>query len=621
MVHYKDNPDGGKSENESNQRGTRVDGFVDDLVRRKSEELPTLRIENDPKVISSKNTNRFGSLHDQNVSWKKKVVVASDVQSAVKKGTESGRMSQRQHSWARRLYTKMHELQMMFGLGEDEELLDSFMCALKKKILLQGRLYVFSGHVCFNCSLFGYHKMKSIPIGSIMSLRKMKNVGFPNSVEIVWKEGDSVKKEFFTSFLNRDEAFKMILSLWEGYFLKPVGVDGPSVEDRSSGESSSLSGEGLHHKVDDSVNTLETHEILQLAASKEVNGEILTPREADAPTDGHPFSKTMDAQPAPPVPSVMQKVMEYSLPVRPKEFYDTFLSSKSNFFIEYHTAQGHKNIELTPWDEHSSIGPVRDLSFVTTLKGFRIGPSEALCHQTQRVGVYAGCHTVFETSQVMSDIPYGDHFKVETRWDICPNESGSGSTLVIHIAVPFTKNTMWKKFIEKGVTESLLEAYQMFRRLADQTIASIGEARGSDSLRPEDLLPQQEEDWDMILERIEPKFRGGLASLRKMQQDVAEQNKFSLAKPQHRRNTSIIDADILNAVIPLEEYDTKEEEKTVIRDGVQEKKPIQAHTTCPSCMQSSSSQIRIRILLSFVVALTAIVLAQLVLIWRVRRVV
>ena len=120
MVHYKDNPDGGKSENESNQRGTRVDGFVDDLVRRKSEELPTLRIENDPKVISSKNTNRFGSLHDQNVSWKKKVVVASDVQSAVKKGTESGRMSQRQHSWARRLYTKMHELQMMFGLGEDE---------------------------------------------------------------------------------------------------------------------------------------------------------------------------------------------------------------------------------------------------------------------------------------------------------------------------------------------------------------------------------------------------------------------------------------------------------------------------------------------------------------------
>ena len=42
--------------------------------------------------------------------------------------------------------------------------------------------------------------------------------------------------------------------------------------------------------------------------------------------------------------------------------------------------------------------------------------------------------------------------------------------MTIHIAVPFTKNTMFKKFIEKGVTDSLLEAYQMFKRLAAQRL-------------------------------------------------------------------------------------------------------------------------------------------------------
>lgn len=34
------------------------------------------------------------------------------------------------------------------------------MCALRKRMLLQGRMYVFSRHVCFQCNLFGYHKVK-----------------------------------------------------------------------------------------------------------------------------------------------------------------------------------------------------------------------------------------------------------------------------------------------------------------------------------------------------------------------------------------------------------------------------------------------------------------------------
>ena len=47
-----------------------------------------------------------------------------------------------------------------------------------------------------------------------------------------------------------------------------------------------------------------------------------------------------------------------------------------------------------------------------------MGPSQAVCHQVQRVRMYKGDHLVFETSQVMDDIPYGDRFKVEARWDV-----------------------------------------------------------------------------------------------------------------------------------------------------------------------------------------------------------
>lgn len=47
-----------------------------------------------------------------------------------------------------------------------------------------------------------------------------------------------------------------------------------------------------------------------------------------------------------------------------------------------------------------------------------IGPSQALCNQTHRFKLYGPNTLVFETSQAMPDIPMGDMFTVEARWDV-----------------------------------------------------------------------------------------------------------------------------------------------------------------------------------------------------------
>ncbi len=44
-------------------------------------------------------------------------------------------------------------------------------------------------------------------------MRKRKNVGFPNSIEITW--GERGRREFFTSFLSREDAFRLILAAWQ----------------------------------------------------------------------------------------------------------------------------------------------------------------------------------------------------------------------------------------------------------------------------------------------------------------------------------------------------------------------------------------------------------------------
>ena len=43
-------------------------------------------------------------------------------------------------------------------------------------------------------------------------MRKRKNLGFPNSIEIAW--GPRSRREFFTSFLSREDAFRLIMAAW-----------------------------------------------------------------------------------------------------------------------------------------------------------------------------------------------------------------------------------------------------------------------------------------------------------------------------------------------------------------------------------------------------------------------
>jgi hypothetical protein len=81
-----------------------------------------------------------------------------------------------QKSWVRRVQAKTDELRVLFGLEPGEALMDDFMCALRKKVLLQGRLYVFERHLCFSSSLFGYHKTKVVPLEAVLDVRKRKNV-------------------------------------------------------------------------------------------------------------------------------------------------------------------------------------------------------------------------------------------------------------------------------------------------------------------------------------------------------------------------------------------------------------------------------------------------------------
>jgi hypothetical protein len=45
----------------------------------------------------------------------------------------------------------------------------------------------------------------------VTNVRKRRHCGFPNSIEIFWRGG---KREFLTSFLSRDEAYRLVMIAW-----------------------------------------------------------------------------------------------------------------------------------------------------------------------------------------------------------------------------------------------------------------------------------------------------------------------------------------------------------------------------------------------------------------------
>ena len=149
---------------------------------------------------------------------------------------------------------------------------------------------------------------------------------------------------------------------------------------------------------------------------------------------------------------------------------------------------GCRRINVSCWKRTEQLGHVRDVVFVAPIKGAfsNWGVPETNCHQSHRWATlcdsqhahsclrcamdrpptrlpawslprfckftshHSDAHIVFETSQTMNDIPYGDCFTVDQRWDIrvdrkAPDGVGPQVLIDIHLRVPFSRSCFFKK--------------------------------------------------------------------------------------------------------------------------------------------------------------------------------
>ena len=73
----------------------------------------------------------------------------------------------------------------------------------------------------------------------------------------------------------------------------------------------------------------------------------------------------------------------------------------------------------------------------------------------------------------MPDIPYGDCFTVEARWNISPLPPQGGVPRVdikTHVMVVFGKSTIWRKAIESGVVSSCKSSHEEWIKAAQKCV-------------------------------------------------------------------------------------------------------------------------------------------------------
>ncbi|WCJ23018.1 GRAM domain family protein [Euphorbia peplus] len=403
---------------------------------------------------------------------------------------------------------KSEEYRQLFRLPPEEALVQDFNCAFQESILLQGHMYLFTHYLCFYSNIFGFETKKIISFIEITSVKRAKTAGiFPNAIEIL----AGGKKYFFASFLSRDEAFKLINDGWvqHGDGAKAMAEQ----QESTSGSSSVDNGLVPDKKVSDFK---EDHELDSNDRDKDASpstdyevvvsppnfvendgfSEMVTELQGDFEKDVEPVGYIEPSSTsrirvwkeenvdAPQIRKSFTRVGETKFPIKVEEFFSLFFSDDAFDFINsFHIKSGDKEFRCSSWIPQENFAHTRKVSFQHPIKIY-FGSKFGSCQEVQKFQVYRNSHLVIETSQEISDVPYGDYFRVEGLWDVVKtgDETNESCILRIFVDVAFSKKTVFKGKILQSTVDECREAYAIWIERAHELLKQKNLERQEDPI-------------------------------------------------------------------------------------------------------------------------------------------
>ncbi|PON74508.1 GRAM domain containing protein [Parasponia andersonii] len=353
---------------------------------------------------------------------------------------------------------RSEEYRQLFRLPPEEVLVEDFNCAFQENILIQGHMYLFAHYICFYSNIFGFETKKIIPFQEVTSVRRAKTAGiFPNAIEI------------FAGA--RKDSTSVTSSIENGLAIEKVNSFKQSIDEVDSTDR--MMGVPIPQDSEVPLN-VELGTVLTTVAEQQdiVEEDILPVLETKSSSSSTTLMWKPENYDAPKIAEGYTMVAESQFPIKVEDFFNYFFSDNAANFIEaFHSNCGDKEFKCNSWYPHDKFGHARDVSFQHPIKIY-FGAKFGGCQETQKFRLYKNSHLVIESSQEVSDVPYGDYFRVEGLWDVerDADESKECCFLRVYVNVLFSRRTLFKGKIVQSTLEECREAYATWISMAHELL-------------------------------------------------------------------------------------------------------------------------------------------------------
>ncbi|EGC31812.1 hypothetical protein DICPUDRAFT_99088 [Dictyostelium purpureum] len=168
--------------------------------------------------------------------------------------------------------------------------------------------------------------------------------------------------------------------------------------------------------------------------------------------------------------SDFQELLSDNFNVSVVNFFRALYSDQCNFVHNYHVKRGDSNVNVKPWTFRDRFGTIREIEYVAPVNS-PIGPDKTKIQETQRYHL-TKTKLIVETDTIMLDIPYGDHFRIEAKWEVIET-SAETCRLSISLCVRFIKKTWFKSKIETTTVKETKTSFDKWIQLAKQEVQKM----------------------------------------------------------------------------------------------------------------------------------------------------
>ncbi|XP_057804274.1 C2 and GRAM domain-containing protein At5g50170 isoform X2 [Salvia miltiorrhiza] len=326
--------------------------------------------------------------------------------------------------------------QKIFTLPPDEFLISDFSCSLKRKLPLQGRLFLSARIVGFYANLFG-HKTRFFflweDIEDIQVLPpSLATVGSPTLVIILHKgrgldsrHGAKILDEqgrlhfYFHSFASFNVASRTIMALWRTRTLDPD-------------QKARIAEEQLHDVDDDDAKPFLLEDTTSYLVVEDVK---------------------------------MAKVYTVELPMNPKSLMEMFDGGEIEHKVM--SKSGCLNYATTAWDQVAADVQERRVNYRLSRRISNFGGEVTSTQQKSPLPDDSGW--VVNEIMTLHNVPLSDHFRVQFRYHIERSSFTHNSCRCdVYIGIMWLRNTMFESRITRNIIDKFTHRSEELLQLVER---------------------------------------------------------------------------------------------------------------------------------------------------------